>query len=292
MITRRHAALLGLFLAALALGGWFALLRDRQVTPEPARVRHPRLEDGRPVVRVLFIGNSLTQWNDLPAIVRSLACASADGPLIESESLVAGGVDLGDHWRGDARRRIEEGDWDLVVLQQGPSSLAESRAQLLEYARTYDPVIRAAGARPAFYMVWPQEQHIRSFDRACESYRIAAREIDALLLPAGEAWRAAWRRDAEIPLYGPDRFHPSTLGSYLAALVITAELTGRSPLELADPDKLDPPLAVGDETTPQRLFLLKEAAAAAIDREAGGGEESRDTTFALPSQPSTSPAVQ
>jgi hypothetical protein len=289
MITTRRAVLAGLFLAALALGGWFAVHRGRQAEPQPARVRHPRMEDGRVVVRVLFIGNSLTQWNDLAGMVESLSRASGDGPIVEAESLVAGGVDLGDHWRGDARRRIEQGDWDIVVLQQGPSSLAESRASLLGHARTYDPVIRAAGAKPAFYMVWPEEQHLRSFDRACESYRMAAREIDALLLPAGEAWRAAWRREPEMPLYGPDRFHPSPLGTYLAALVITARLTGRSPLDLADPAGLNPPLEVGDEATPRRLLILKQAAAEAIAREVS---EVPGDAPAPPTQPSAGPDVQ
>src|SRR5687768_13168640 len=174
MITRRRFVLLGLFLAALAVGGWFAVMRGRQSEAGSRPERRPRIVDGRPVIRVLFIGNSLTQWNDLPAIVRSLARANADGPVIEAESLTAGGADLGDQWRG-ARQRIDEGDWDIVVLQQGPSSLPESRAQLLDYARRYDPVIRAAGATPALYMVWPQEQHFRSFDRSCDTYRIAAR---------------------------------------------------------------------------------------------------------------------
>ena len=41
-----------------------------------------------------------------------------------------------------------------------------------------------------------------------------------LLLPAGDAWRAAWAADARLPLYGPDGFHPSPMGTYLAALVI------------------------------------------------------------------------
>jgi hypothetical protein len=46
-----------------------------------------------------------------------------------------------------------------------------------------------------------------------------------VLLPAGEAWRAAWRRDPELKLYGKDGFHPSILGSYLAALVVFDRLT-------------------------------------------------------------------
>jgi hypothetical protein len=49
------------------------------------------------------------------------------------------------------------------------------------------------------------------------SYETAAKEIGGLFLPAGEAWRVAWKRDPDLHFYGPDGFHPSPLGSLLAA---------------------------------------------------------------------------
>ena len=36
-----------------------------------------------------------------------------------------------------------------------------------------------------------------------------------------------------LPLYGPDGFHPSPLGTYLAALVVDAGLTGQQPPAVA-----------------------------------------------------------
>ena len=53
--------------------------------------------------------------------------------------------------------------------------------------------------------------------------------MEATLLPAGPAWLAAWRRSPKLRLYGPDGFHPSVLGTTLAALVVYARLTGTSP---------------------------------------------------------------
>ena len=41
-----------------------------------------------------------------------------------------------------------------------------------------------------------------------------------MLMPVGEAWRGAWRQNPDAPLYGPDGFHPTPTGTYLAALVI------------------------------------------------------------------------
>jgi hypothetical protein len=210
-------------------------------------------EDGRPEsLRVLFIGNSLTASNDLPAMVSALAEASGD--RFEWEAVLAGGRSLEDHWNeGAARRAIEEGGFDVVVLQQGPSALPESRTNLLVYAARFAAEIRKAGGRPALLMVWPSAARAGDFDRVCESYRLAAREVDGLLLPAGEAWRAAWRRDPVIALRSPDGLHPTAAGSYLAALVVFAGLFVKTPVGLP---ALGLPAA--------QASLLQEAAAEAV----------------------------
>jgi hypothetical protein len=180
-----------------------------------------------PVPRVLFIGNSLTTSNDLPGLVASLARA-ARRP-IECTSIAFPDHGLQEHWnRGEARQVIARGGWSHVVLQQGPSALPESRRLLRQYVRRFDNEIKRIGARTALYMVWPPAARSHDFDAVLASYTIAARDVDALLLPVGEAWRAAWRHDASLALYADDRFHPSVLGSYLGALVIYGRLTGRS----------------------------------------------------------------
>jgi hypothetical protein len=94
----------------------------------------------------------------------------------------------------------------------------------------FAPLIRAAGARPALYMVWAIQSEPEWFDSVRDSYSIAASDVDGLFLPAGEAWRAAWRVDPSLALYSQDGLHATAAGSYAAALVIAAGLTGRSPV--------------------------------------------------------------
>jgi hypothetical protein len=62
-----------------------------------------------------------------------------------------------------------------------------------------------------------------------QSYAAAASRVGGALMPAGDAWLAAWREDANLPLYGADGFHPSPMGSYLAAMVIYRQLFGPVP---------------------------------------------------------------
>ena len=205
---------------------------------------------GTPGSRVLFIGNSLTEANGLPAMVETLSRQSGATP-ISTASVVFGGFNLEDHWNeGTARRLIAQGGWSIVVLQQGPSALPESQVNLREWTARFDGVIRAIGARTALYMVWPESDRRDAFDAVSQSYARAAEDVRGMLFPVGEAWRGAWRRDPAVPLYGPDGFHPTPTATYLAALVIYQMISGRSPVGL-------PALT---EMPAGRARLLQEAA--------------------------------
>jgi len=221
----------------------FAFPRGRGADPAPmpaftwgppaARAASSAGVPGAPSRRVLFIGNSLTAANDLPGLVDALARAAPDGPVFASQAVVIPDFSLEDQWaRGDALRAIRRGGWSDVVLQQGPSSLPESQALLRDYTKRFDAEIRKVGARTALYMVWPAASRPQDFDGVSASYAAAARDVHGLLLNVGDAWRAAWTRDASLGFYGPDGFHPTPLGSYAAALVIYRGLSGRSPVGL------------------------------------------------------------
>jgi len=236
-----------------------------------------RHRPGRPVVRtapapppgpgqnqrVLFIGNSLTYANDLPWIVQAFARSA--GQTLDVAMVAFGGANLEDHWnQGEASRRIAEGGWSVVVMQQGPSSLPESREHIREFARRFAERIAKVGARPALYMVWPDSSRLAFFDQVRESYAIAASDVGGLLLPAGEAWRAALKRDPRAPLYRRDGLHPSPTGSYAAALSIFGMLYGR-PLQ-GLPARLRLRKGSMLEVPPAMAALLQEAATEANER--------------------------
>jgi hypothetical protein len=187
---------------------------------------------GERPLRVLFVGNSLSATNDLPAAVRALAARAGPRP-VETRIVAPGGVSLEEHWFSTgARQALEEGPWDAVVLQQGPSTLPQSRAHLRTWTRRWADEVRAHGARPALLGAWPEAERRDAFPAAIDSHATAAAAADATLLPVAAAWRAAWKRDSDLELYGPDGFHPGELGTQLAALVVYAGLTGTDPEEL------------------------------------------------------------
>ena len=170
-------------------------------------------------MRVLFIGNSLTYWNDLPAIVQAMGKAGKRSKL-KVATVAYPDHSLEDHWnRGEALRAIKENKWDWIVLQQGPSASVEGRASLLRYASMFVDQIRAVGSQPVLFSVWPNRIRAGDMERSIESYTLAAKQTNALLIPAGRAWQIAWQLDPKLNLYDADGLHPGKEGSYLAALV-------------------------------------------------------------------------
>ena len=223
------------------------------------------LDDLGEGLRVLFIGNSLTYANDLPAIVGTMA--EATGQQMAFRTVAVGGFSLEDHWyNGGAVSAIRGTEWDVVVLQQGPSSLPENQLHLREWSARFAEEIRTVGGHPALYMVWPEEERLYALDAVSEAYSAAAEAVDGMLFPVGEAWRLGWQANPELDFYGPDRFHPSELGSILAGFVIYQQLFDRSPVGL--PATLEPttivlPTIVLDAAL---ASTLQEAAAEANER--------------------------
>jgi hypothetical protein len=210
-------------------------------------------------MKVLFIGNSLTAFNNLPERVQIIS--EAAGHEVAVRSVIGMGYSLEDHWKkGQAVKAIRSAKWDVVVLQQGPSSLALNQVHLREWTSRFDAVIREQSARPALYMVWPEAARPGSFDAVSEAYTKAAEVVRGMLFPVGEAWRAAWSKDPTLELYSGDGFHPSKLGSNLAALVIFQQLFRESPVglphRLVPTTKGLPALTMPSELAP----ILQEAA--------------------------------
>ena len=251
MSVRRRIGTLAILLSASAAGA---------CSSAPAGPSLPSLiGEGRPV---LFIGNSLTYWNDLPLIVQALA-DSAGGASLAVMVVAFPDYNLDDHRaEGTALRAITRGGWEVVVLQQGPSSLPENRAQLRASVGALTAEIRGVSATPALYSVWPTASRRDDFDRAIESYTLAAQDVNGVLFPVAAAWLAAWRRDSTLALYSGDGLHPAVPGSYLAALVMYGALFGRSPVGL--PPRVRLASGVERGVTPAIAAVLQAAAAEAL----------------------------
>jgi hypothetical protein len=178
-------------------------------------------------LRVLFLGNSLTDGNDVPSLVQAMA--QLHDIDLQYTAHAPGGYAIEDHWRDGRQGLLTPGRFDVLILQQGPSTLPESQANLREWAVIWANAARQAGTRPALYMIWPVRTQTGGFSLVSQSYRNAAEAAGAAIFPAGEAWRDAVAASPGLSLYQSDDLHAQPAGSFLAAMAIGRGLFGLDP---------------------------------------------------------------
>ena len=225
---------------------------------------------GVKTLRVLFVGNSLTAVNDLPAAIAELA--KSRGSALEYVTRAPNGYSLADHFAGKRLgEKLARGNWEFVVLQEQSRSPAYPRAEteVFPYVRKLSAAVRKTnpGAKIAFYMTMARKngetQRLKDFpalgtygglqQKLNEAYVRMASENNGVLVPVGPAWELVRARAPSIELYS-DQIHPSKAGTYLAACVFYAVLFGDTPVGLPHPPEL---------SAEHALILQKAAADAA-----------------------------
>jgi hypothetical protein len=213
-------------------------------------------------LRVLFIGNSYTYTRNLPRLVEAISQAS--GTPIQAVMLARSGYTLEKHANEGAARRLA--GFDVVILQEHSRRPLEAPAKMLSAVRRLS---EGAKVRWILFVPWSRRGHASEQPAIDSAYDAAARIIGATTARVGDAWQRALQMNAECPLYRPDGSHPTDRGSYLAALVLAAQLTGKASLT---PPALIVGQAVDDEghvarkrellvdLTPDEVGLLVRAA--------------------------------
>jgi len=168
---------------------------------------------------ILFIGNSLTYTNNLPAIVK--AKAKCSGYIIETKMVAFPNYAISDHWnKGDVQELISSGTYDIVIIQQGPSSQSQGKKTLVNYGKKYSDICKQNNAILAYYMVWPSLEYYHTFNDVIKNHELAAQINGAILCPVGKVWKNHFDTSKKFDYYGMDNFHPSKKGSEVAAEVI------------------------------------------------------------------------
>jgi hypothetical protein len=180
-------------------------------------------------MRILFVGNSHTYANALPLLVSELFNHAEGAGACEAFSVTVGGRSL--EWHAaepGSKQMIGYHDWDYVVLQQqthpfpGADALAEAYEQL-------KPHLKRSGAETLLYVTWSQQGRPEDQAEIDEAFERLAAAQHLRLAPVSRAWHRALAEVPDAELYAADGGHAAPAGSYLAACVFFAVLTGRSP---------------------------------------------------------------
>ena len=221
------------------------------------------LSQSNNTINALFLGNSYTAVNDLPQLISQLANASNDVLLYQSNC--PGGATLNTHFtNGTSISQITAQKWDVVILQAQSQEPAFSPAQVaqetLPFALKLDSIIHSNDSctKTVFYETWGRKYgdaancpfyppictYTGMQDRLKASYKLFADTCQAILAPAGEAWRQSIALDSSLNLYQGDNSHPSMEGSYLTACVFYEVLFNKSVVNNSFFASVDPAVAL------------------------------------------------
>jgi hypothetical protein len=207
---------------------------------------------------IMFVGNSLTFVNDLPAMLVDIASSDASAPVrLQVKAVTRSAFTLqGLLDDTDALPWLQAHHVDDVVLQEhshwfvsadGVHAANDAYAVSSYATQRWGDALRPLGATPLVFQVWADADDSQAYgDRdyatfgwtsareAAESFRSTeslASSIGAPAVLVGQAFETARQTPGAPDVWGPDRHHPSVAGTYLAALVFYRFLTGRSGAE-------------------------------------------------------------
>lgn len=191
--------------------------------------RSPARKKSKPATKnLLFIGNSFTQRNNLPALIANLAAEA--GIKISHDLISAGGASLRAHWNaGQAAKAIATGSYDFVVLQEQSTLPIKNAERMKENIRLFDAAIQPTGAKTVLYTTWARQHALDTQKQITTAYSEIGKELGAIIIPAGPAWMRFIAKHDEPQLYDKDQSHPTLAGSYLAACVFLAALLKTNP---------------------------------------------------------------
>jgi hypothetical protein len=192
--------------------------------------------------RVLFVGNSYTGVNKLPEVFLEVVKSSGrPAPVVKSST--PGGRTLKQHLAiAGSMKLVDEGDWDVVVLQgqsQEPAiaeidetvrkEFLESAAELCRRVRAKSPKVKIyfyeTWARHADYWKAAKKGPDVGADpkdmqtRLRKWYGVVAKENGASFVPCGDAWELNYASAEAVRLHTKDNSHPEFVGTYLNALI-------------------------------------------------------------------------
>ncbi len=195
-------------------------------TPDPVTPPPPPPGDG---IKIVILGNSLTYMNDMPGMIAELAVQGGEPrPTVVVKAHANFGLEQ--HWgNAESLAAMDDPDVDVLILQQGPSTLPASGENLLLYTGLIADRVATHGTRVGLFVSWPPLGG--DINAGISNHVAAANAHNTALYPIGHAFRHVAATYPEIVIRDTDEFHPNFPGSWLAAMIISAVIFDHDPME-------------------------------------------------------------
>ena len=171
-------------------------------------------------MKLLFIGNSHTFFNDMPHLFAKM-CEAQTGEMPEVVMLAYSGRTLEWHTREyfAVRYNLLYGRYDYCVIQQAAHPFPEID-ETLHYGKRLIELCKSVGTKPVLLMTWAEKEKPENQQIMIDTYTTLAQETGALLAPVGAIWQQVQQTYLKIELYWRDGAHASVYGDYLIAAVL------------------------------------------------------------------------
>lgn len=188
--------------------------------------------------KILFIGNSITYFNDMPQVFRDIA--NQKGDSVDLTMYAPGGTGFQNHSiDNNVFNLFRNNVWDVIVLQPGSNespaysqpratTLSQGRI-LLDSALYYSPCARILFYEISYGVWGSSPQDVTTYNNTMDQIRLTAEYLSDStgfsFAPAGECMRHVWNKDPSILLWGgTGDVHPNIMGSYLISCAFYASI--------------------------------------------------------------------
>ena len=177
-------------------------------------------------MKVLFIGNSHTFFNDMPELFARFVEATT-GEKPDVTMLAYGGRDYQWHRKEyfPVRFALMYGGFDYCVLQQAAHSYPP-REETIEYGKLLIEMCQRQGVKPVIFMTWPEKRMPENIQKMVDVCTELAGDTGALLSPIGQIWQKVTDENPDIDLYYRDGEHAGSYGGFLIAATLCRQLAG------------------------------------------------------------------
>ncbi len=198
-------------------------------------------------MKILFVGNSYTYYNDMPAMLRTLA--TDNGKKVLVDSVTKGGRKLYENLStsDENYKKIcslaDSNEYDVLILQE------HSRFSLSNYADYENAVLKlieiVGAKRNILYCTWGLHTgnpgltengwtNVQMTELLYNTVKKAAEKSGAEISPVGLCFDEILKIDANADLYNGDEFsHPSYMGSCVVALTHYRKIFGENPSDIS-----------------------------------------------------------
>ncbi|MDP5092245.1 MAG: hypothetical protein NWQ17_02980 [Polaribacter sp.] len=180
-------------------------------------------------IRVLFVGNSFTYYNNLPQVVSAMA--KSQDIIIETKHSTVGGSSLENHWKSErgtqTRVMLELEKWDFVVFNNHSLSAINKPENFIDYGKRFADLVRTKGAEPIFMMTWAYKSNPLMLPEIEKMYKTLCDQTKSDYVPGGPLFASSIKYRPDLELFH-DNIHPSSNGTYLLGLAFFKYFTGKS----------------------------------------------------------------